>query len=317
MHPDLLDGTPFTLIAARASGCSAKRLRRAVEQGIVRRVLQGVYVAAWASDTTELRARALSLVVPQGAAVCRRAAAWLHGVDARSIGQVSTEPELEVLVEVGRSVVARRGVRGYSAVLLDPAEIVEVAGCRVTTPLRTAVDLARWLPRLEAVATLDQFLHRGLVDLARFAAEVPRFAGHRGAVQLRFAAKVADPLAESPGESWTRVELVDAGLPKPQGQIRLVDADGVLRHRLDLGYEEVQLGIEYMGVRDHAGLVNRAKDERRAFEVKRDFGWGLVHLWSDHVLGRRPTAARVVAEALLARGFWLPDRVLEGIARWH
>ena len=280
-------------------------------------MLQGVYVAAWVPDTIELRARALTLVVPPGAAVCRRAAAWLHGIDARPIGQVSTDPPLEVLVDAGRSIVERRGVRGYSAVLLEPTEITEVAGCRVTTPLRTAVDLARWLPRLEAVATLDQFLHLGLVDLTAFRSEVPRFAGHRGAVQLRFAAQVAEPLAESPGESWTRVGLIDAGLPRPRAQIKLFDDDGVLRHRLDLGYDEVLLGIEYMGVRDHAGLENRARDERRAVSVERDFGWSLVHLWSNDVLGRRPAAPRVVAEALLARGFWLPDRVLEEIARWH
>nr|MBA2477750.1 hypothetical protein [Sporichthyaceae bacterium] len=48
--------------------------------------------------------------------------------------------------------------------------------------------------------------------------------------------------------------------------------------------------------------------------IERDFGWCLVNLWSDSVLGRRPTAPRQVAEALLTRGFWLPDSVLEGIA---
>ena len=194
---------------------------------------------------------------------------------------------------------------------------MEIGGCRVTNPLRTAVDLARWIPRLEAVAAVDQFLHRGLVDLDEFKAEVPRFAGHRGAVQLRYTAEVAEPLAESPGESWTRVGLVDAGLPRPRAQIRLVDADGFLRHRLDMGYDEVRLGIEYMGVRDHEGVENRARDERRERAVERDFGWSLVNLWSNNVLGHRPSAPRVVAEALLARGFRLPDKVLERIARWH
>lgn len=314
MYAELTEGTPFTLAGARARGCSAKALRGLVAKQEVRRVIQGVYVAAWVPDTIEIRARALSLVVPSGAAVCRSAAAWMHGIDARPIGQVSRDPPLEVLVEASRSIVERRGIRGYSAVLLEPTEIIEVAGCRVTTTLRTVVDLARVLGRLEAVATLDQFLHAGLVDLGQFRAEVPRFAGHRGAVQLRFAASVAEPLAESPGESWTRVELIDSGLPRPRAQIELRGIDGTLFHRLDLGYDEVRLGVEYMGIRDHAGVENRARDEGRERSIERDFGWCLVNLWSDSVLGRRPTAPRQVAEALLTRGFWLPDSVLEGIA---
>ncbi|MBB6394062.1 hypothetical protein BKA00_000976 [Actinomadura coerulea] len=43
---------------------------------------------------------------------------------------------------------------------LPPDHVVKESDVRLTCPVRTALDCARWLPRYEAVAALDQFLRR-------------------------------------------------------------------------------------------------------------------------------------------------------------
>lgn len=41
--------------------------------------------------------------------------------------------------------------------------------------------------------------------------------------------------------------LIDAGLPKPQTQIRVFDDYGDFVARIDLGYEQLRVGVEYDG----------------------------------------------------------------------
>ena len=50
--------------------------------------------------------------------------------------------------------------------------------------------------------------------------------GHRGVVQARELVELADPRAESPQESRTRLRCVDAGFPCPEPQIEVFDATG-------------------------------------------------------------------------------------------
>lgn len=317
MSPEDIPEVPFTLVDARGFGWNDHKLKSLLNCGGVRRACHGVYVSGQVPDTLATRARALSLVLPTGAAVCRRTAAWLYGVDARAIGERSSDPPLQVLVDARSTVIHRKGVEGFSAGLFDSDEIVEIEGCRVTSPLRTATDLGRWLPRLEAVAVIDQFLRLDLVKLDALIEQVVRFARHKGVRQLAFAVRIADPLAESPGESWLRVVIVDAGLPRPRAQVEFLDGLGEVRFRVDLGYDEVKLGLEYMGVEVHSGIEKRQRDDRRSTSIEDEYGWHIQEFWMGDVLGRRPTAPRRVAEALLARGFVIPDRVLERIARSH
>src|SRR5213595_3644398 len=87
---------PFTGADALALGVSRQTLRTMLERGHLRRMLQGVYVAAQARDDMDLRAIALSLVVPTGAVVTDRTAAWLHGVDLLPRSSGVTPPPINV-----------------------------------------------------------------------------------------------------------------------------------------------------------------------------------------------------------------------------
>ena len=81
----------------------------------------------------------------------------------------------------------------------------------VTTPPRTATDLGRYLPRLHAVAAIDEFAHVRLIDHDELTEAALALDGRRNAARPRFAVDVADDGAESPGESWTRVRLIETG----------------------------------------------------------------------------------------------------------
>jgi very-short-patch-repair endonuclease len=59
--------------------------------------------------------------------------------------------------------------------------------------------------------------------------------------QLREVVRLMDRGAESAQGTRTRLVLVDAGLPRPQTQI------SVGAWRIDMGWEEFKVGVEYDG----------------------------------------------------------------------
>jgi very-short-patch-repair endonuclease len=77
--------------------------------------------------------------------------------------------------------------------------------------------------------------------------------------RLRSLAEHAAP-AESPMETRLRWLLIQAGLPRPDVQADLRDADGRFVGRADLYYRSVRLVIEYDGAHHRDRLV---EDNRR------------------------------------------------------
>jgi hypothetical protein len=92
-HPELPTDRPFTHSHAAGVGISREVLRRMVREGLLRRVLKGVYVDAAAEDDLRMRARAVALAVPDSAVVTDRTAAWLHGVDVLRPGDHLVPPQ--------------------------------------------------------------------------------------------------------------------------------------------------------------------------------------------------------------------------------
>jgi hypothetical protein len=226
MHDSLamtfsLPQTPFRSRQAADFGLSRYALRRLVANGLVRRVLTDVYVAADIPDSIESRVAAAALVTQPYAVLCDRTAAWMHGIDALAYRELEILPPLEIFVI--RDYVPRRriGVNGGQRDL-DPLDVMSLEpGILVTTPLRTALDLGCRLSRPLALATMDQFARQHRVAIADLHAELPRYRRRRGVVQLRQLSQLVDGRAESPGESWVRLAVNDAGLPPPLPQFSL------------------------------------------------------------------------------------------------
>ncbi len=109
---------------------------------------------------------------------------------------------------------------------------MELYGVTVTTPLRTALDLACNLRRREAMAAVNAFARSHGVTAEQMGAELRRFRGRRGVRQLRDLISLLEPLIESQRESWLWLEIHDHGLPLPVPQ-HWIDIDGVPTYRLD------------------------------------------------------------------------------------
>jgi hypothetical protein len=237
-----------------------------------RRVLPDVYAPAGLPLDLPLRSRAAHLLVAgRGGVLAGRSAAWALGADAAPPGAPA-----EVLVP--------HRYRSHPGLIVHEGrtdEVVRVGGLRVTSALRTAWDLARRLPRVEAVVALDALARVGGFDPADLLARREARPGARGCRSLDDVVRFADPRAESPPETRLRLLLVDAGLPWPAVQYPVVDAHGVVLARCDLAYPEARVAIEYDGEL-HFTRRGRERDLRRDAGLAA-LGWVTVRFGRDDV----------------------------------
>ncbi|WP_156687947.1 type IV toxin-antitoxin system AbiEi family antitoxin [Mycobacterium sp. Marseille-P9652] len=180
---------------------------------------------------------------------------------------------------------------------IDDDEVTVVDGVPVTTPARTALDLACWYSLDEAVAAIDALL--GATDLK--VAEVERLAercrGRRGIRRAREAFELVDGGSQSPRETWLRLLLIRAGFPRPQTQIPVCDAIGEVFAYLDMGWEDVKVAAEYDGEQHRTDQRQYRWDLRRQEKIER-LGWINVRV----VAGDRPMdVIRAVAAARALR----------------
>ena len=228
LHSLLPLDLPFTPAMARQVGIQRAALDRMVREGHVRRVLRGVYAASTASSSLGFRAAAVGLAMSQRGIVVDRTAAWVHGL------VLDDElPPLDLLALEGSR--KSRGQRHLAA------RDVEVIGdVRVTTPLRTALDLGRLLPPGPALGAMDALLRGGTFTHAGLLSELARFSGQRGIGQLRSLAAQVDARALSMAESTLRLHWHSARLPTPVAGMPV--AAGHRLVRLSLGVERRQFG---------------------------------------------------------------------------
>ncbi|MET3963356.1 hypothetical protein ABIE44_003290 [Marmoricola sp. OAE513] len=279
---------PFGGATARAAGLSSRRLAALVDLGLLDHPFQGVYVPGHLDDTLANRVASLAVVVPADAVVTDRTAAWLHGAGmALAPNSHLTVPRVSIFQGPGRRIrrdTAASGERTFSA-----HDITEVSGIRVTTPLRTACDVGRFLHRDSALAAMDAVARLGAFSLDELALEVGRFKGFRGVRQLRTLVPLVDPGSESFGESVLRLRWYDAGCSgRPETQIEVFDEDGRVRARLDLGDRRTRYAAEYDGAEFH-GEEAAAHDEHRRAWIRRQ-GWMVDVFRAKDVFGRRQTA---------------------------
>jgi hypothetical protein len=310
-NPDLvLAGRPFTGPEARAAGISAKKLRKLVGLGIARSLFHGVYVDTGAADSIELRAEAVAKVAPPDAVICRRTAAWLYGIDTLYLQELTEIPKVDSVRPPKARALRLSVASGHSQTLLD-GDVVEWHGLRVTSPLATAVHLARHLSRPYGLSALDAMARAELIGVPDVQAAVHRYPHHPGIVKARELVGYIDPAAESPGESWLRLRMIDAGFPRPTAQVDV--SDGLRRtYRLDLAFLDPlprstrHLGLEYDSDRWHSTPEKLAADETRRRNLDR-MGWTIVSAGRADVWGTDPALEVRVGE-LLGREPLLPRR---------
>ena len=287
-------GRCFLRAEAAGAGLTVRQLRALLHTNELRQIVRGVLVDARRADELTARVAALDLVRPPEAVIGRRTAAWLRGIDVRGIG--ATGPmDVECIVPSGRTPMRRPGVRCYTAPLAGDVEDVDGVPC--TTPVRTALDLLRYLPPHLGLAAADAMAHAGMFRVGALCERVERWAGGRNIGRARRLASHCDPMAESFGESWTRLRILDAGFPVPVSQVPLGN-EGHTEFRLDLGYPEQRLAIEYDGVEFHTGRADMRHDDVRRARIRDVYGWTVVAVGRGDILGRSLAFERGVGELL-------------------
>ncbi len=179
---------------------------------------------------------------------------------------------------------------------IDDDEIVLVAGMPVTSPARTALDLGCWYPTMSAVAGIDALARATQFDAAELELLASRYPGRRGVARARQAIELFDAGAQSPKESWLRVVLMQAGLPRPHTQIPVCDEFGTTFAYLDMGWEEVKVAVEYDGDQHRSDRRQYSWDVRRSETLQR-LGWIVIRV----LAGDRPAEVVGRVRAALAR----------------
>lgn len=274
---------------ATAAGLDTRRLRRIVDAGLLERPLRGVYYAAALDDSLELRVACLRLVVPEDCVVTDRTAGWLHGAPmALAPNDHLVVPRVFAFQSPGNRL--RNTLTASGERRLSDDDVMELSGLRTTTPLRTACDLGRLLHRDSAFSALDAMLRLGAFDHERLLTETQRFRGYRGVRQLRAFAPLADPGAESFGESVLRLRWYDAALgERPETQIEVLHPGADTYARLDLGSSTWRYAAEYDGAAFH-GPDRATHDEHRRTWLEREAGWTVDVFRRADVFGRSQNA---------------------------
>ncbi|MBB5162369.1 endonuclease domain-containing protein [Mycobacterium sp. AZCC_0083] len=261
-------------------------------------VHRNVYVPRGAELTAADKAVAAWLFSRRLAVVAGMSAAALHG--ARWI-----DPKLPAeLNRSGRDKVD--GIVLHSDVLADDETCI-VNGLPATTPARTAFDIGRRRGLEVAVIRLDALMQATKLKTPDIDLLVERHAGARGIVQLRNAISLADAGAESPQETRTRLLLVAAGMPPPTTQIDVYDADEYFVARLDMGWPQYKVGVEYDGAQHWTDASQRSRDIDRMAELNA-LRWTIVRVSSEMLRHRPATVVARVRSALRERGL-LVDRI--------
>jgi hypothetical protein len=263
----------FTAADANALGVTPSEFRRHLEAGVVTQLLHGAYVPGWWADTPDNRARAAARVLPGHCVLADRSAASLHGIDVFDFAELDVLPDLEVVAVEAANPTRRRGVLGGKRDL-RPDEIMTVGDVRVTTPIRTACDIACLRGRRRALGTLDAFRATYGLTEAALTAMLPRYAARRGVTQLRELIPLSRDGVDSQPESWIRIDIHDEGYPMPAAQV-WVWLPGWGRVKVENAWEHLRLAVEYDGEENHSSDEDRSHDEARR-EALRKAGWIII-----------------------------------------
>jgi hypothetical protein len=151
-------------------------------------------------------------------------------------------------------------------------EVVEINGMAVANPQRTAFDLGRFLRRDAAVVHLDALARATGLASEHVLPLAEMYKGARGIRRCREAIDLMDAGAESPKETWLRLLLIDAGYPRPQTQIPVLNSRGVPAAFLDMGWEDIMVAAEYDGDQHRKDRRRYVWDIRRQAFIERK-GW--------------------------------------------
>lgn len=333
--PSSLSFPVFTALEARRVGLPSSRLRaadvRALDRGLWARVGQSVTEA----DIVAALCRRDDEVFAMGLTAARLWGIPLPGILDEGVVSAPVAPRRVkgklVYRPRGRSVdrrihLAAPGARSprqgtalvrWSHLDVEPVPLEAMPTVRITTRLRTLLDLAGLLRPEALVAIGDHLVRRPrpefekrsvpFATVAELEEAAERFRG-RGALKLREAVSRVRVSADSPAETRLRLAVVAAGLPEPLANERAMAATDEAGRSLDLGEPDLhwprwRVILEHEGP-NHLSAEQQARDIKRG-ERRTRAGWIEVRTTAgDLENGCRKGVAR--ARDALRRHGWAP-----------
>ena len=198
-----------------------------------------------------------------------------HQLHARGVSVVSPEPGVRLTDPATTWTL-------LGSTLRHPYDLIAV-GDAVVSPIRVAGPHGNIV--CEAFASL--------ADVSRVVEAVTK---RRGIVAVREALPRVRSGVRSRPESWTRLTLVDAGLPEPELNHDVYDAAGFVAC-VDLAYPDRRVGVEYEGDQHRTDAAQWQRDIER-YERLAAAGWRMVRVTRDMLFPRPAHVARLVADAM-------------------
>jgi hypothetical protein len=291
------------------------RIGRADDIGVAKLIMADEALAVGAVTRRELVSRFVkvhrNVYVPRGVeltAYDRAIAAWMWsgrratvaGVSAAALLGARWMPDDSPAELVRAQHRSPPGIVVHSGAVRDD-EVCTTRGITCTTPARTAYDLGRNCAFTVGVIRVDAVLAATGIDVEDIAVIARRNPGARHIRRLRRVLEIADGGAESPQETRLRLLLVRAGLPRPATQIPICDSFGRIVRRIDLGWPQWKVGVEYDGAQHWTDPAQHAGDIDR-LEFFADLGWRMVRVSANHLRHQPDAVVRRAIAALLAAG---------------
>lgn len=188
------------------------------------------------------------------------------------------------------------GILIHTGAIADD-ELAVVGGMTCTSVTRTCYDIGRRQRLDTAIIRIDALLNVTQVGVERVAGLTDRYPGARGIRRLRRALELADAGAESPQETRLRLLLVRCGLPRPVTQIPVADEWGRVQRRIDMGWPEWMVGVEYDGDQHWSTPEDHENDIVR-LEFLASRGWTIVRVSARQLRYKQPEILARVRSAL-------------------
>lgn len=264
-------------------GLSRRQVRTLIDGGILARAAPGVLVATSTPDTWQRRLLVAVLAAGPSAVASHRSAAALWRLDRFRPGP----PEVTVPRGERR---APGEWRVHESARLPSRDVNVVGAIPVTTPARTLIDVARFLPEHRLGRMVDDAVRRDLTSYEHLHQRVAELAerGRDGIGRIRSVLDERPGGAEVPDsvlEAEVRSLLMTAGLPEPTLHHPVTCDD--ITYVVDLAWPTHRVGIECDGFRFHRTPEELDWDDRRRTRLTLA-GWSVLHTtWN--VMRRDPT----------------------------
>lgn len=290
------NGGVFTTQEALALGLPKTTLHRRVADGVFVRVARGVLALPGTATRSDVQMRAALQIL--GAVVSHESAARIHGFEP-----IGDRPPNVTVSHRGTHTFP--GVTVHQSTDLLNEHVQEIDGMRVTTPLRTLVDLSKGMgiKRLERV--VENALVSGHVEFDDLV-ELTIALSRKGKIGMKRMRRVLERLS---GEAFSESDLerlligivVDGGLPEPVKQFRAAWLKP-LNGRIDLAYPDYQILIEGDSRRWH-GTFDAFETDRSRDNAAQIAGWIVMRVTWRMIKNEPSKVLQTVKAALESRGW--------------